>query len=67
MSEIRADETYIRQYIDLYNLDDLLDLLEQKSFSLNLLREFQDRINWKIIFEKAYFHWTMRTSSGKYL
>lgn len=67
MTEIKVDETYLRQYIDIFDLDELIDLLEQRSFSLNFLRQFQDKINWKVVFERLYLHFTLQTDRGRYL
>lgn len=46
-------ETDIREYISHLTIDDLANW---GFFSLNFLRQFSDRINWKAVFMKLHFY-----------
>ena len=47
-------ESYMRERIDLLQLDDFTN---EDDLSLDFLREFADRINWKAIFDTKYLYY----------
>ena len=51
---MNENESQIREFIDQLNTDELVN---EENLSLDFLRQFKDKIDWKYVFEEKYFYY----------